>query len=50
MFNIEIEYTLINEEIFQQFGCNDIQNTVSLLTDVGMDVVNLLPLNYTHLP
>ena len=38
-----------NEEIFKQFGYSDHQNTVSPLTEIGIDVINLFPLDYMHL-
>ena len=38
-----------NEERFKQFGYNDHQNTVSPLTEIGIGVFNLFPLDYMHL-
>ena len=49
VFNDEIEYPKRNEEIFKQFGYSDHQNTVSPLTEKGIDVINLFPLDYMHL-
>ena len=49
VFNDEIEYPKRNEEIFKQFGYSDHQNTVSPLTEIGIDVINLFPLDYMHL-
>ena len=49
VFNYKIEYPKRNEELFKQFGYSDHQNTVSPLTETGIDVINLFPLDYMHL-
>ena len=48
-FNDEIEYPKRNKETFKQFGYNDHQNTVSPLTEVEIDAINLFPLDYIDL-
>ena len=49
VFNDEIEYPKRNKETFKQLGYNDHQNTVSPLTEVEIDAINLFPLDYIHL-
>ena len=43
------EYPKRNKEIFKQFGYNNHQSTVSPLTEIGIDNINLFPLDYMHL-
>ena len=49
VFNDETEYPKRNIETFKQFGYDDYQNIVSPLTKIGIDVINLFPLDYMHL-
>ena len=49
VFNDETEYPKRNIETFKQFGYDNHQNIVSPLTEIGIDVINLFPLDYMHL-
>ena len=49
VFNEEIEYPKRNWETFKDFGYSNGQLIVSLLVEIGIDVINLFPLDYIHL-
>ena len=49
VFNDEIEKPKRSNETRKPFEYNDHLNTALPLTEIGIDVINLLPLDYMHL-